>query len=86
MTTSTATQTKTFIVRYPITYYYDVKVERDTSISEEDLLYSITRTELIAGERLDDFAWDSLKSSWREGDAEVFVIDEDDCYELADFS
>ena len=86
MTTSTATQTKTFLVRYPVTTYHAVEVERDTNISEEDLLKSITRTELTAGERQDDCAWDSLKSSWREGDAEVFVYDEDDCYEPAEFS
>ena len=78
--------TKTFIVRYPVVTYHAVEVERDATISEQALLESITRQDLVEGEAQNDCGWDSLKSSWREGDAEVFVYDEDDCYEPAEFA
>ena len=83
MTTKTK---KTFIVRYPVTTYHAVEVERDTDISEEALLESITRKELGEGEHQDDCGWDSVKTSWRDKEAEVYVYDEEDCYELADFT
>ena len=85
MTQATATKTKTFIVRYPVTTYVAVEVERDANISEEELLRSISRDDLSKGETQDDCAWDSLKSSWRDADAVVYVYDEDDCYEEAVF-
>lgn len=74
---------KTFIVRYPVVTYCAVEVERDENITEEELLASITRDDLAAGESQDDCAWDSLKAAWREADAECYVYDEDDCYEDA---
>ena len=76
------TATKKFIVRYPVTIYCDVEVERPETITEEDLLKSITRDELGSGSTSDDCAWDSLKDRWRDKDIEaVYVYDEDDCYE-----
>ena len=76
------TATKKFIVRYCVTTYQDVEVERPETITQEELLNSITRTELASGSSQDDCAWDSLKDRWRDGDAEaVYVYDEDDCYE-----
>lgn len=76
------TATKKFIVRYPVTVYQDVEVERPEDITREDLINSITRTELAEGTPQDDCGWDSLKDRWRDGDAEaVYVYDEDDCYE-----
>ena len=83
MTTATATKTKKFIVRYPVTTYYFVEVERAENITEEDLLNSITRDELTKGEAQNDCGWDSIKSAWRDGDAETYVYDEDDCWEEA---
>ena len=85
MTTQTlqSTSTKTFVVRYEVTTYHAVEVERPENITEEDLLSSITRDELMSGEVQNDCAWDSLKSSWRDGNAAVYVYDEDDCYEDA---
>ena len=76
------TATKTFIVRYPSTYHA-VEVERPENLTESELLSSITRDELMSGEEQNDCGWDSLKSSWRNGDAQVYVYDEDDCYEEA---
>ena len=85
MTNATATK-KTFIVRYPVVTYHAVEVERDANITEEELLDSISKSDLMAGEAQDDCAWDSIKSAWREGEADIYVYDEDDCYEPADFA
>lgn len=82
----TTTTKKTFIVRYPVTTYHVVEVERDADISEDALLSSITRKELGEGEHQDDCGWDSVKTSWRDKEAEVYVYDEDDCYEPAEFA
>ena len=87
MTEATKTkETKTFVVRYAITDYVAVEVERDADISEEALLKSISKDDLVSGEHQTDGAWDSLKDAWRSQDAEVFVYDEDDCYEEAEFA
>ena len=83
MTNATVTQTKTFIVQYPVTTYHAVEVERPVDITEEELLKSITRDELMSGEEQNDCGWDSLKSNWRNKVADVYVYDEDDCYEPA---
>ena len=83
MTIATATETKTFIVRYPVTTYYAVKVVRDADITEEALLQSVTREEITHGESEDDCAWDSIKNEWRECNAEVMMEDEDGCYDYA---
>lgn len=78
------TATKKFIVRYPVTIYCDVAVERPENITEEELLKSITRNELADGDIQDDCAWDSLKDRWRDQDHEaVYTFDEDDLYEEA---
>ena len=73
--TTTAIKTKIFIIRYPVTTYYDVKVVRDAKFREEELLDSITMTELMNGAQQTDCAWDSLKCSWRDGCTD-FILDE----------
>ena len=83
MTTSTSTQTKTFIVRYPVTTYIDVEVTRPSDITEKELLTSIDRNELVNGVEQNDCAWDSLKSSWRDCAPDV-ILDED--YEEVEFN
>ena len=83
MTNATAPETKTFIVRYPVTSYHEVEVERDANITEEALLESVTRDDLMRGDTDDSGAWDSLKSSWRDSDAEVMVEGEDGCRDYA---
>ena len=82
MTTST-TQNKTFIVRYPVTTYIDVEVERPSHITREELLSSIDRDELVNGLEQNDCAWDSLKSAWREGYTDG-IFDEE--YEEVEFN
>ena len=78
------TATKKFIVRYPVTIYCDVEVERPEDITEETLLKSITRDELGDASVQDDCTWDSLKDRWRDQDAEgVYVYDEEECYKSA---
>ena len=73
---------KTFIVRYPVVTYYAVEVEREEGTSVKDITESITRAELVTGEAQDDCAWDSIKEAWRDpAQAEVYVYDEDGCYE-----
>ena len=74
---------KTFIVRYPVTTYVAVEVERDENITQEALLDSVTRQDLVNGETQDDCAWDTLKDSWREGIAEVYTYDAEGLYEDA---
>ena len=71
---------KTFVVRYPVTTYYAVEVERDDNITENELLESITREELMKGEAQEDCAWDTLKDAWRECEGECYTYDEDGCY------
>ncbi len=82
MTTST-TQTKTFIVRYPVTTYIDVEVQRPSDITEEELLNIIDKDELVNGVENDEGGWDSLKSAWRDGSPDV-ILDED--YEEVEFN
>ena len=77
------TTSKTFIVRYPVTTYIDVEVERPSDISREELLTSISKDDLINGDTIDEGAWDSLKSAWREGYAD-WICDED--YEEVEFN
>ena len=74
---------KTFIVRYPVTTYVAVEVERDENITEKALLESVTKDELLNGDDQDDCGWDTLKAAWREGVAEVYVYDAEGCYEDA---
>ena len=50
MTASTSTQTKTFIVRYPVVIYIDVDVERSSDITREELLESISKDDLVNGD------------------------------------
>ena len=71
---------KTFIVRYPVTTYYAVEVERPEGITEEELLASVTREELTSGEPQEDCAWDTLKEAWRDCDGEVFTYDGEGLY------
>ena len=82
--TTTVTE-KTFVVRYPVVTYHAVEVTRPSDITEDELLQSITREELVSGEVQDDCAWDTLKMAWRDCDAEVFVYDEDECLEYCEF-
>ena len=79
---TTATQTKTFIIRYPVSTYHEVCVERPADISEEELLGSISRQDLTNGMHCDDDAWDSVKDAWREGKAD-YICDEE--YDEIDF-
>ena len=79
---TTSTQTKTFIIRYPISSFHEVCVERPSDISEDELLGSISRQDLINGSQFDGGVWDSLKDAWREGNAD-YICDED--YEEIDF-
>jgi hypothetical protein len=73
---SLSAQTKTFIVRYPITAYVDVSVDHPSDISKEDLLSGISRDELVLGVSENDGAWDSLKSAWRDA-ATCEIYDEE---------
>ena len=83
MTNSTATKTdtKTFTIRYIVTGYYDVEVERPADITKEELLNSVDRDELMSGEENSDSAWDNLKAAWREGDADIYDEDWDLLFE-----
>jgi hypothetical protein len=78
MTTSTKTETKTFSIFYRVVSDYIVEVERDANITEDELLKSITKDELLTGE--ESGGWDGLKHAWREGDTSCINIDGDDAF------
>lgn len=79
MTTETLTKTgtKTFVIQYPVTSYTQVTIERSSDISEEDLLKSVTKDDLVSGYHDQENSWDSLKDSWRESvPGDLFITDE----------
>ena len=67
--------TRTYRIQYPVTTYYEVCVVRDVDITEDDLLKSVTRTELANGEEIGD-AWDALKDAARECNVSL-ILDRD---------
>ena len=64
-TTSTIrTETQTFRVVYPVVTYWEVEVERDASMTPQELVASVQRDELVSGEAQEDGAWDEVKDAW----------------------
>ena len=81
MTNATETKTKTFTIHYPVTLYTLVSVERDANISEEELLASISKDDLVNGSEDDDGAWEDLKCVWRDATpGDLTITDEDGDY------
>ena len=74
MTTATATETKTFIVRYLVTTIHSVAVERPADITEEDLRDSITGEEVSEGDC--EVGWDDVKEAWRQDNVDA-IYDKD---------
>ena len=58
------TATKEFTIQYIFNSYCTVEVERPADISEKDLLESVTREDLTAGDSQEG-GWDDLKEAWR---------------------
>ena len=73
----TTTTEKEFSIIYPVTSYVRVTVTRDANISEEDLLASISKDDLVNGSYDDDGVWDDLKEVWRSATpGELSIQDE----------
>ena len=58
------TATKEFTIQYIFNSYCTVEVERPADISEKELLESVTREDLAAGDSQEG-GWDDLKEAWR---------------------
>ena len=70
--------TAEFTIRYELKSYWYVTVDRDPNITEEDLLASIDKDELLSGEENSDSAWDELKDAWANaGVGELYITNAD---------
>ena len=66
--------TRTYVISYEVTTYYDVPVERPADITEDELLSSITRQELWNAQETGD--GDGLKEAVREKRVSL-ILDEE---------
>jgi len=63
-------------VNYNLNVTYTVQVERETLPTEDDLIASVTRDELLNGDG--ELTWDDIKDAWRYSDpADIFITDDE---------
>jgi hypothetical protein len=84
MANATATKTKKFTIHYPVTTIHQVTIERAEDITEEELLQSVTRDDLVGGHPDHSGIWDSIKDSWRNSEPGDCYISDDEGEQLFD--
>ena len=67
-------------VNYNVNVTYTVEIERETLPTEEDLIDSITKDELVNGDG--ELTWDAIKDAWRYSDPTDIIITDDEFNEL----
>ena len=67
-------------VNYNVNVTYTVEIERETLPTEEDLIDSITKDELVSGDG--ELTWDAIKDAWRFSDPSDIIITDDEFNEL----
>ena len=67
-------------VNYNVNVTYTVEIERETLPTEEDLIDSITKDELVNGDG--ELTWDAIKDAWRCSDPSDIIITDDEFNEL----
>ena len=67
-------------VNYSIPVTYTIEIERETLPSEDDLLESITKDELVDGDG--GLTWDHIKDAWRFATPTDVIITDDEFNEL----
>ena len=71
---STSADTQTFMVSYRMVVYNNVRVERPADITEEDLIASISKDDIVNGDC--EVTWDDVKAAWQDNDISA-IYDED---------
>lgn len=66
--------TRTYQVSYEVTSYVEVFVDAPVDITREELLKSVTKDDLVAGE--ESGHWDALKAAWRNDNVSL-ILDEE---------
>ena len=67
-------------INYNVNVTYTVEIERETLPTEEDLIDSITKDELVNGDG--ELTWDAIKDAWRFSDPTDIIITDDEYNEL----
>lgn len=67
-------------VNYSVNVTYTVEIERETLPTEEDLIESVTKDELVNGDG--ELTWDAIKDAWRYSNATDIIITDDEFNEL----
>ena len=67
-------------VNYNVNVTYTVEIERETLPTEEDLIDSITKDELVNGDG--ELTWDAIKDAWRFSNPADIIITDDEFNEL----
>ena len=67
-------------VNYNVNVTYTVEIERETLPTEEDLIDSITKDELVNGDG--ELTWDAIKDAWRFSNPVDIIITDDEFNEL----
>ena len=67
-------------VNYSVNVTYTVEIERETLPTEDELIDSITKDELVNGDG--ELTWDAIKDAWRFSDPSDIIITDDEFNEL----
>ena len=67
-------------VNYSVIVTYTVEIERETLPTEDELIDSITKDELVNGDG--ELTWDAIKDAWRFSDPSDIIITDDEFNEL----
>ena len=67
-------------VNYNVNVTYTVEIERETLPTEDDLIDSITKDELVNG--AGELTWDAIKDAWRYSNPSDIIITDDEFNEL----